>query len=154
MRELIGKILEYFLGYNHKVKFKLDKGAQIPFQKYIGDAGMDLYACRDVGIPSHATVEVFSGVYIDSGINIWMEIKARSSTIRNKNLEVIDAVIDAGYRGSLMAIVHNPTGEHKYVRKGERIVQIVPHRVIPIKFVQGKLSKSSRDINGFGSSGV
>jgi len=147
-------MLEYFLGYEHIVKIQYDEGAQEPYKGHISDAGLDLYCNADVGIPPGVTVEIPSGVRVDPGCHIWLEIKARSSTMKKKGLEVIDAIIDAGYRGQMFAIVHNPTGGHKFVKKGERIIQIVPHRVIPIKFKEGKLSDSSRGSSGFGSTGV
>lgn len=54
----------------------------------------------------------------------------------------------------MMAIVHNPTGEHKTVRAGDRLVQVVPHRLIPLSFRRGRLSESPRGSNGFGSTGA
>lgn len=156
LRRKIGELLEWFLTYNHEVKISCDEGAQLPFRKYAGDAGYDLYAYEDLGLPPHSTADVRSGVYLDSKSQLWLEIKARSSTLKVKELEVVDAVIDRGYRGEMLAIVHNPTGKNKFIRKGERIAQIVPHHLIPLQFrtcEKHELSPSDRAMNGFGSSG-
>lgn len=145
--------LEWLLSYEHDVVMELEPGARAPGHKYDGDAGYDLYCSRDVGVPSHSTVDVPCGVRLDPRARVWFEIKARSSTLKVRGLEVVDAVIDRDFRGEMLAVVHNPTGEHKVVRAGERVVQIVPHRLIPVTFREGKLRASPRGDRGFGSSG-
>lgn len=153
-RRFIGKIIEWFLYYEHIVHIKLDENAKMPFHKYDGDAGHDLYAFERMGFPPYSTRDVRSGVYIDPKSRIWFEIKARSSTLKVKGLEVVDAVIDRSYRGEMLAVVHNPTGENKYIEAGERVVQIIPHHLIPVKFVEGELTDGGRGLSGFGSTGV
>lgn len=153
VRKAIGRTLEWFLSYDHDVVVSLSPGATLPWHKYDGDAGYDLYCSEDVGIRPHSTADVPSGVFIDPKDRVWFEIMARSSTLRVKGLEVVDAVIDRDYRGEMKAVVHNPTGEQVWVRAGERVVQVVPHRLIPVLFVEGRLSESPRGLNGFGSTG-
>jgi len=153
IRSIIGRIIEWFLSYDHLVIVKTDTGAKIPFRKYDGDAGYDLFTRKTIGIPPGATVDVPSGIRVDPRSRIWLEIKARSSTLKILGLEVVDAVIDKDYRGEMLAIIHNPTGENKQIMEGDRVVQVVPHRLIPLKFVEGKLSPSPRGNKGFGSTG-
>jgi len=153
MRKLIGRLIEWFIGYEHEITVVLDSGAKMPFHKYAGDAGYDLVCNERLGIPPYSTKDVRSGVYVDPKEQIWLEIKARSSTLKVKELEIVDAVIDRDYRGEMLAIVHNPTGMNKYIDIGERVIQVVPHRLIPLKFKEGILSDSPRGLNGFGSSG-
>jgi deoxyuridine 5'-triphosphate nucleotidohydrolase len=153
LRTVIGLLLEWFLSYDHLVIVETEDGAKIPFRKYDGDAGYDLFAHRDVGIPPGGTADVPSGIRVDPRSRIWLEIKARSSTLKSRGLEVVDAVIDKDYRGEMLSIVHNPTGENKHILAGERLVQVVPHRLIPLKFKRGKLSESPRGDRGFGSTG-
>lgn len=153
LRRAVGRAIEWFLSYEHEVVVSLSDGAMMPGHKYPGDAGYDLYCKGDVGIPAGTTVEVPSGVFMDPRERVWFELKARSSTLKVKGLEVVDAVIDRDFRGEMMAVVHNPTGAHKFVRNGERVVQIVPHRLIPVRFRRGELGGSPRGSNGFGSTG-
>jgi len=154
LRSFIGKILEWFLNYNHLVVVsRTDFVARLPKGQYSDDAGYDLYVSNDTTIPAGAVGEVPSGIILDPRTKIWFEIKARSSTFRKRGLEVQDAVIDRGYRGEMFAIVYNPSDKPIEVKKGERICQIVPHRLIPCKFTFGDLSQSDRGIEGFGSSG-
>lgn len=130
-----------------------DAGALSPFRKYDGDAGYDLFAARDVAICPGQAVDVPAGVRIDPRERLWFEIKARSSTLKKRGLEVVDAVIDRDYRGDLLAVVRNPTGSTVFIKAGERIVQVIPHRLIPVRFVYGELSSSPRGTQGFGSTG-
>lgn len=153
IRKALGRLIEYLLSYEHEVVVKISEGGRMPFRKYDGDAGYDLHADRDFGIPAGATVDVTSGIRVDMRDRIWLEIKARSSTLKGRGLEVVDAVIDNSYRGEMFAIVRNNTGEHKHIKAGDRLVQVVPHRLIPLKFVEGELSVGERGSNGFGSTG-
>lgn len=150
MRKFIGRIIEWFLGYNHVVRYQ---GVAPRQNSHVGDAGFDLYVASTIKIPPKTVIDVPTNLNIDPIDNIWFEIKARSSTFKKRNLEVQDAVIDNGYRGDLFAVVFNPGDSEVHLRSGERICQIVPHRLVPIKFMEGELSKSTRGRNGFGSSG-
>lgn len=153
IRRAIGKMIEWAIGYRHEITVVLAPGAKMPFHKYDGDAGYDLHSLEDVGIPGGSTRDVSSGVYLDMRERIWLEIKARSSTLRVKGLEVVDAVIDRDYRGEMRASVHNPTGCVIMIKAGERVVQVVPHRLIPLTFSEGELTRSERGTSGFGSTG-
>lgn len=153
IRRAIGRFIEWAIGYDHRVVIKLAPGAKFPFHKYGGDAGYDLYSLEDVGIPAGAVRDVSSGVYLDMRDHIWLEIKARSSTLRVKGLEVVDAVIDRDYRGEMKASVRNTTGNLVMIHAGERLVQLVPHRLIPLTFYEGDLTESERGSSGFGSTG-
>lgn len=154
MRKLIGKMLEWFLDYPHTVKFTNNGLGRTPDHKYIGDAGYDLYCSCDTKIPPHSNINVPSGVCIQSDDRLWFELMPRSSTMRVKGLHVIEAVIDNDYTGEMFASVYNPSDEEKIVCKGDRIVQIVPHRLLRCKFKQvEKLDERTRGNNGFGSTG-
>lgn len=155
IRKILGRFVEYLLSYDHDIRITLDVGANMPFHKYNGDAGYDLLVHKDIAIPAKATVRVPSGIYIDPKDQIWMELKARSSTLKNKGLEVVDAVIDRDFRGEMMAVVYNPKNVTVFIKAGDRIVQIIPHRLIPLNFaIVNKLSESPRGSSGFGSTGV
>lgn len=163
-RKLFGKIIEWALCYEHEVGFIGDywdggfKGLsgirEAPHRKYPDDAGYDLYASETVTIKPHEVSEIPSGIRIAPGAQIWMEIKSRSSTFKNRGLYVQDAVIDRGFRGDLFCLVHNPTSESVTIIQGERVCQVIPHRLIPCTFVKVKsLPESGRGEHGFGSSG-
>jgi len=97
--------------------------------------------------------EVPSGIAISPKAPVWFEIKARSSTFRNMGLEVLDAVIDHGYRGEMFAIVFNPGPGEVALQPWTRICQIVPHLLLPVRFHWGRVLPSDRGRSGFGSTG-
>ena len=155
MRKLIGQIIEWFLRYDHVVHVEIeDERCNLPGFGYPGDAGRDLFCNRRTLVKSGGSALVPSGIRIDAKDEIWFRLGARSSTFRNLGLEVVDAVIDKDYRGELFAQVINPGPEDVIVEAGHRIVQIIPHRLVPLHFKIGKLDRSDRGENGFGSSGL
>lgn len=155
VRKMIGKFVEWALGYNRTIFCKRHEFG-IRENKYKGDAGYDLYVVEDCAIFSGEVFEVHTGIFLEPKASIWFEIKPRSSTFNRRGLVVQDAVIDNGYRGELTLIVHNPSfKEVRFIKKGDRIAQIIPHHLLPCKFiVKDKLSESQRGKQGFGSSGI
>lgn len=160
LRKLLGRFIEWLISYDHEVivdsETTFDENGNpvvYPRSSYIDDAGYDLFVYKTIRIPPHSVANVRSGVMFDPKDRLWFEIKARSSTFRKRGLEIQDAVIDRGYRGEMFAICYNPTDTMVVVASGERICQVVPHRLIPCTFSWGTLSKSHRDKGGFGSSG-
>ena len=151
MRKIIGRMIEWFIGYEHTLV--IEENSDVPVGAYDGDAGYDMIVARDVTIRANQIADIPTNLRIDPKEQIWLEIKSRSSTFGKRGLEVQDAVIDRGYRGDLFAITFNPNGHEVHLRRGERIAQIIPHRLIPIVFKKGILSRSNRGSNSFGSSG-
>ena len=63
-------------------------------------------------------------------------------------------IIDAGYRGNIMAKVRNMSNIDTLVTEGEKLFQICSPTLEPIKIqIVDKLSDSSRGEGGFGSTG-
>jgi len=63
-------------------------------------------------------------------------------------------IIDAGYRGNIMAKVRNMSQTETTINEGEKLFQICSPTLEPIKFqIVDKLSDSSRGAGGFGSTG-
>ena len=63
-------------------------------------------------------------------------------------------IIDAGYRGNLMASVDNVSGEDYQIQRGQRLFQICPWNDFKVTLeVVDELSDSDRGNGGFGSTG-
>ena len=63
-------------------------------------------------------------------------------------------IIDAGYRGNIMAIVDNMSEEEYKIPSGTRLFQICAPNLEPISMqVVNSLSETSRGTGGFGSTG-
>jgi dUTP pyrophosphatase len=124
-------------------------------------------------------VEIGAGCYklIDTGLRMiaplgfWAELRPRSSTFTKLHLNVLNGVIDNNYTGSIrVACQWLPDackllkeGSKQKIAFGDRIAQIIPHRLEPISVVKideetfQKLAEEKvkmRNPSGFGSSGV
>lgn len=154
MRRFIGRMIEWFLRYDRVVEIQMDEEAKLPHRKYDTDGGYDLYVSEAATVPPKSVMNIASGVKLAPKSPIWFEIKKRSSTFHKKGLEVIDAVIDNGFRGELYCVVFNPGDMPVEIEKHTRVCQIIPHLVYPVKFHKVEvLSDSDREDQGFGSTG-
>lgn len=160
VKRAIGQFIEWALSYERTVYFtgfrsgNVGRHDNVPYSKHKDDAGYDLFVDRGLEVAPGGVAEVNTGICLAAKARVWFEIKARSSTFKRLGLEVQDAVIDHGYRGEMFAIVHNPTDRTVTIPKNVRICQIVPHMLMPCRFIPAdKLPRSARGRKGFGSSG-
>ena len=120
-----------------------------------GDAGLDLFITKDQVIDPGSTDKIHLGISCEN-----MEMKpyllmARSS-ISKTPLRLSNAVglIDAGYRGEIMAAVDNIKDSSYRLEKGQRLFQLVSMNGESIHFdLVDTLSDTSRGEGGFGSTG-
>lgn len=127
-----------------------------PVRHHHGDAGFDLFVAEDSRINSRQHVDVPCGVKMQLPEGVWGLLTGRSSTMRKLGLVVTQGIIDQGYRGDLYVGVWNPNDKSVWVRRGDRIAQIIPLPVIAdsIKLKQvSQLATSERGDAGFGSTG-
>lgn len=125
-----------------------------------GDAGLDLYCPGDIVIPPGQTGKIdfkiqCEGIDDDSSNNVCYYLYPRSS-ISKTPLRLANSVgiIDAGYRGNLMAVVDNLSNESYTILKGQRLFQICGRFLEPIHLnIVEELSDSIRGEGGFGSTG-
>lgn len=138
------------------VDFELGEGAKVPFKKHVGDAGWDLFTSEEVKIPAGATVDVHTNIKIDMPPYLFARITGRSSTLRNYNLLVNEAIIDNGYTGEMFVCVHNLGKKPFTVEKGMRLAQIIFHPIEDVRWSEVdeiKPTPGKRGNAGFGSTG-
>ena len=135
---------------------QLRPGAKLPSRGYPGDAGLDLYAAEGRWVPFGGYEEIPFALSINLPVGYWARIVGRSSTLRNRSLLVAEGVIDNGYTGELFAGVKNVGTGGQYVAAGERIAQIILHRLVDdLVPMWGERPKdSARGVAGFGSTGA
>ena len=131
-------------------------------QPHEGDAGLDLFIPEDIIIEPNAcdaTIDfkIQCEAFVDSSkeTNCWYYLMPRSS-ISKTPLRMSNSigVIDAGYRGNLMAVVDNISDEPYNIQKGQRLFQICGRYLEPIHLTLVEtLSDSERGNGGFGSTG-
>lgn len=126
-------------------------------QGHPGDAGFDLAVTEDFTVDAHDYGLIPCGVQIEMPEGVFGWIVARSSTFKNWGFIVLPGVIDTGFRGELKAAVFNTRGYSVKVKKGDRVVQIVPlpnlaDGIDPIRKTRIN-AETPRGTNGFGSTG-
>ncbi len=161
-----------------KVKL-LHPDAKAPTVSYAGsDIGFDLYALEDMVLEPGRLARVRTGIAVEGPPGYGFVLGDRSS-MAMKGITYLGGRIDAGYRGEILVClmnvnqpvttldltrdvqgritdVHLRTSDASVaIRKGDRIIQMSLFRADTDRTIQvvEELSQSSRDTQGFGSSG-
>lgn len=122
---------------------------------HTGDSGLDLYVLEDQVIEPGETAKIKLGIAAEALEHVGYFLMARSSICKTP-LRLANSVglIDAGYRGEIMAVVDNIKAAPYTVHRGDRLFQLVSADLSPITFIiVDKLSETSRGEGGFGSTG-
>tara|TARA_B100001167_G_scaffold69527_1_gene41200 strand:+ start:388 stop:825 length:438 start_codon:yes stop_codon:yes gene_type:complete len=120
-----------------------------------GDAGLDLFIIDALTIAPGETVLIKSHIACENTDGMPYLLMPRSS-ISKTPLRQCNSVglIDAGYRGEIMAAVDNIKEIPFTVEPGQRLFQLVSMDGGPISFeIVSELSKTDRGQDGFGSTG-
>ena len=124
-----------------------------------GDSGLDLFFTDPVLIEPNETVFINLGIKCEAFYdktkerNVSYYLYPRSS-IAKTPLRMANSVgiIDAGYRGSLIAAVHNTSDTEYTIERGQRLFQLCSPTLEPITYeIVNTLSYTSRGEGGFGS---
>jgi dUTP pyrophosphatase len=127
---------------------------RVPYNKYRGDAGYDLFISRPALIAPRSFADVHTDVAIEMPRGLWGRITGRSSTLRKRGLLVNEGVIDGEYRGELFIGVFNLQDDAVQVEEGDRIGQIIFQSQEIVTWEERKtLTISDRGTEGFGSTG-
>jgi len=141
-----------------KVKWlKTSAKAVIPSFAHKGDAGADICSCEDYIIAPGERKIIRTGLKVEVPQGYELQIRPRSGISLKTPLIIPNSpgTIDSGYRGEVGVIMWN-TGESPYkIKCGDRIAQIIVNKIPKVEHVEVKrLSKSKRNENGFGSTGI
>lgn len=118
------------------------------------DVGWDLEVAEEREILPGRQDDVPTNIRLELPDFIWAEVRARSSAAR-RHLQIEAGTIDPGYRGPIYALVRNIGRQEVQIMPGERVAQIVFHKVEPvwIKEVPSINDDTQRGQSGFGSTG-
>ena len=129
-----------------------------------GDSGLDLFVQGEVVVPAKAlgfkidmmiSCEAFTDITKQGG-NVAYYLWPRSSMGAKTPLRLSNSMglIDAGYRGNIIALVDNLSETDYKVMPGSRLVQLVSPHAKSITFeLVNSLSETSRGVGGLGSTG-
>jgi dUTP pyrophosphatase len=148
------------------VKFKrIHEDAKLPCKVHEHDVGYDLSSIEDVELPVGKVTKVRTGIVLAScefgdapllreQKHAFPKIEGRSG-LASKGIFPVGGIIDPGYRGELVAVLHNSSDEIFKVSKGDRIAQLVFYYVVrPAIRTSLEIVESDRGDSGFGSTGV
>lgn len=143
--------------YVLKIK-KIDEDAVLPNYAHEGDAGLDLYAVKELVLNPGERGLVHTGIQIELPKNTEAQIRPRSGLALKNGITTLNSpgTIDEGYRGEIGVILINHSNEIFKVEKGMKIAQMVVKPVFRVDVVEiAEFScDTERSANGFGSSGV
>ncbi len=135
------------------IRFKLLANGILPTLGSEQAAGWDLYAIKDAIMAPGETYAAPLGLSMEIPPPLFGQIVPRSS-VSMKGALIHTGTIDPDYRGELRVIVSCLTPRGFTIKAGDRIAQLIFHRVEPVAlFVADELSETKRGSGGFGSTG-
>ena len=126
-----------------------------------GDSGLDLFCPETITINPGETVKINLQINCEAlhdtieNTNVSYYLYPRSSIIKTPlRLANSVGIIDAGYRGDIIACVDNIKSESYTINQGDRLFQLCAGNLEPIEFkLVDTLSDTQRGSGGFGSTG-
>ncbi|HVZ22937.1 MAG TPA: dUTP diphosphatase [Vicinamibacterales bacterium] len=138
-----------------KVK-KLSPAATLPSYARAGDAGLDLFAVRQIVLEPGASALVPTGIAIELPAGTEAQVRPRSGLALKHGLTVLNTpgTVDEGYRGEVGVILINHGKTAFTVEPGMKIAQMVVSPRLEVAVVEvAELSDTERGAGGFGSTG-
>ena len=137
-----------------KMKIALDKDATMPERAHDDDGGLDLYANETAYIAPHTWCAVSTGTHAAVPRGFVGLLTSKSGLMAKHGL-TCRGTIDAGYTGTIKAVIFNHSDRVYKVEKGQKVTQMVLVPIItPELELVDKLEETERGDNGFGSSGT
>lgn len=143
-------------GKMKEINVMLDPGAVTPVRAHEADAGLDLFIPTDI---KNVVVFPKNSVTIDTGVHVeipegYVGLLKSKSGLNVKSDLTGEGVIDAGYTGSIVAKLYNNGNQHRYLKGGDKLIQllIIKCETPTIKVVDS-FKETERGAAGFGSTG-
>lgn len=143
-----------------KVKVRIINQSSNPLPEYAtgGSAGMDLRAnlSEPVVLRPMERLLIPTGIFIELPGNYEAQVRPRSGLAIKHGLTCLNSpgTVDSDYRGELKVILINLSQEEHTVMNGDRIAQMVIHKVEKVKWKPvDKITDTSRGEGGFGHTG-
>ena len=135
------------------MRIMLDPNATMPTRAHEYDAGLDLYAAETAYIAPHSWVAVSTGVHAEIPRGFVGLLTSKSGLMAKHGL-TCRGTIDAGYTGTIKAVVFNHSDQVYKVTAGDKVTQMVLMPIItPELELVDVLEQTERGSGGFGSTG-
>lgn len=136
----------------------LPHGEGLPLPRYAsaGAAGADVVAAADIELRPGGRAAVPTGIAVAVPAGFELQVRPRSGLALAHGVTLANApgTIDSDYRGEVMVLLANFGDAPFFVRRGERIAQLVLAPVARGEFrATAALPPSKRGSGGFGSTG-
>lgn len=143
-----------------KVKVRIINESTNPLPEYVteGSAGMDLRANlqEPVTLRPMERLLIPTGLFIELPPDYEAQVRPRSGLAIKHGITCVNSpgTVDADYRGELKVVLINLSHEDHTILHGDRIAQMVVHKVERVKWKQvTKISATQRGDGGFGHTG-
>jgi len=143
-----------------KVKVRIINQSTNPLPEYAtpGSAGVDLRANLSQPTILHPMERLLipTGIFIELPENYEAQVRPRSGLAIKHGLTCLNSpgTIDSDYRGELKVVLINLSNEDHTIHHGDRIAQMVIHKVEKLKWKEvKKISETNRGEGGFGHTG-
>ena len=136
------------------VKISSDSFENKPIKAYTNSAEYELFADESELVLPNSRKVISTGIRMSIPKGYYAEIKPRSGLARN-GIVAFNGTVDSGYLGLIYVLIFNFSDEEFFIRKGNRIAQIIFKKCETVCFSNTQiLFDTERGINGFGSSGL
>jgi len=139
------------------VGYIIEDDTLLPHYATKGASGCDLRASEDSNVPAGASCLIGTGLRLEIPEGLEGQVRPRSGLAAKHGITVLNSpgTIDSDYTGEIKVILYNTSAQDFFIKKGDRIAQLVFSEVIRVAFLKSeKLSDTDRGIGGFGSTGV
>ena len=136
---------------------RLHAAAILPTRAHENDAGLDLYAAEQVGIPVLGRNLVGTGIAVAIPPGHVGYITPRSGLASSHGITVLNApgTVDAGFTGEIKVNLINHGQAPYVITPGQRVAQLVLHPIATPEIEEvDELPNTQRGTNGHGSSGL
>lgn len=131
----------------------VEQGGFLPHRAYALDAGLDLRSPEDGVIPAHGYIAVDTLVHVQLPHGTYGKLCSKSGLNILHGI-TSDGTIDEGYVGSIKVALHNDGDEDYEFKRGDKITQLVIHKIDrPLVVQTNQLHAGDRGNNGYGSTG-
>ena len=143
-----------------KLKVNIINHSTNPLPEYAtaGSAGMDIRAnlTEQVILQPFERALIPTGLFLELPDGYEAQIRPRSGLAIRNGITCLNSpgTIDADYRGELKVILINMSQEPQNIQHGDRIAQMIVHKVQRIKWKKVKsVASTKRNDGGFGHTG-
>jgi dUTP pyrophosphatase len=132
----------------------LNDDARVPQRQSADAAGYDLHSCESIVVFARSRAKIRTGIAIALPKDTYGRVAPRSSLAYTRGIDVGAGVIDQDYRGEIGVIVFNHSDEDVEVKIGDRVAQLIIHRIAtPEVEIVDEFDWTERGTGAFGSTG-